>query len=147
MNTVNILREILKKNGDLTPALVVEAARDESHPLHTRFEWNDTVAAEKYRLVQGSQIIRSCKVVIENQEESEPIWVRAFVSKFELDDGSGEDDLAGSYQTVESVVSSDITRSAWFRSLERDWQALRRRAGASREFAALVLGDLLEEVS
>jgi len=35
-------------------------------------------------------------------------------------------------------------RTAWFRSLARDWQALKRRAGESKEFARLVLDDVRE---
>lgn len=60
------LRRIAKSNGGLLlPAKVVEAARPKSSPLHSRFEWDDTEAAENYRLWQARQLIR---VVVEQIE-------------------------------------------------------------------------------
>jgi hypothetical protein len=57
------LRRIAKQNGGLLlPQSVVEAARPQNSPLHSRFEWDDTEAAESYRLWQARQLIR---VVVE----------------------------------------------------------------------------------
>lgn len=44
-------------NGKLMPADVVESARPKSSPLHSRFEWDNTEAAERYRLWQARQLI------------------------------------------------------------------------------------------
>ena len=41
----------------VTPQEVLEKARDENSELHKCFEWNDSVAAEKYRLQQARAII------------------------------------------------------------------------------------------
>lgn len=41
------------------PKEIVEMARDSSTELHKCFEWNDTVAAEKYRLVQAKRIAQN----------------------------------------------------------------------------------------
>jgi len=46
-----------KHDGILEPADVVDAARSESSPLHSKFEWDDSVAAEKYRLYQARQLL------------------------------------------------------------------------------------------
>lgn len=43
--------------GKVTPQEVLEKAKDENSELHKCFEWNDTVAAEKYRLQQARAII------------------------------------------------------------------------------------------
>lgn len=41
-----------------TPESVLEKAKDPDSELHGCFEWDDTVAANKYRLIQARQIIQ-----------------------------------------------------------------------------------------
>ena len=43
------LERIRKANGGISPASVVDEARDEESPLHDWFEWDDTEAAERFR--------------------------------------------------------------------------------------------------
>ena len=47
-----------------TPKELVEAARDVNSPLHNEFEWNDGVAAQRYREMQAGYIIRSIELKI-----------------------------------------------------------------------------------
>ncbi len=65
-------------NGKLRPVDVVEAARPKNSVLHSRFEWDDSEAAERYRLWQARQLI-SVTVeyfgAVDNQKSS-----RVFVS-------------------------------------------------------------------
>ena len=56
----------------VTPQEVLDKARDENTELHKCFEWEDSVAAEKYRLRQASDIIRNL-VFIKKKKEDEPI--------------------------------------------------------------------------
>ncbi len=42
---------------------LLEVARSESHPLHNEFEWDDSVAGEKYRLSQAAHMIRNVQIV------------------------------------------------------------------------------------
>lgn len=71
------LEEIAKRhNGILRPVDVVNEARSEKHPLHNAFEWDDTVAAEAYRIEQAKELIRVQVVVIGNN----PTPVRAFIN-------------------------------------------------------------------
>lgn len=65
--------------GDLQPADVVEAASDESHPLHPVFPWDDEEAARIGRECIAREIIRSIRVRIITPERKE-IDTRAFVS-------------------------------------------------------------------
>lgn len=58
-----------------TPENVLEYARNENTELHKCFEWNDTVAAELYRLKQARDIIVS--FVIKSEEKEQP-QIRAF---------------------------------------------------------------------
>lgn len=53
------LRKIGKDDPDglVQPEAVIEAAEDESSPLHPYFEWDDSEAAHQYRLVQARKLI------------------------------------------------------------------------------------------
>ncbi len=42
----------------ITPEKVLERAKDENSELHKCFEWNNDVAAEKYRTIQAGNVIR-----------------------------------------------------------------------------------------
>lgn len=75
----NTLEDIRVKNdGHLTPETVLKAAKRKSHPLYSQFEWDDAVAAGKYRLDEARYLIRSVVVKVEGREDRAP--VRAFVS-------------------------------------------------------------------
>ena len=56
----------------VTPQEVLEKARDENSELHKCFEWNDSVAAEKYRLQQARAIIVNL-VYSPKTEEEQPV--------------------------------------------------------------------------
>src|SRR5262245_29148308 len=58
------LERIHKRNGAVTPKLVLDAARDEGHPLHDFFEWDDSIAGDKYRLEQAMRMIMASKMVV-----------------------------------------------------------------------------------
>ena len=64
----------LEQTVGLTAQNLLDANRDADAPLHDAFEWDDTAAAEAYRLNQAAHIIR-CLVTI--TEDKEPP-VRAF---------------------------------------------------------------------
>ncbi len=54
-----------KHDGVLTPEVVLETSRDTDAVLHPCFEWDDSKAAESYRLYQARKIITSLVVTID----------------------------------------------------------------------------------
>jgi flagellar basal body rod protein FlgC len=61
--TRQALEEIAaKSDGILKPEAIVEAASRENHPLHDRFEWDNSRAAHAHRVDQARQLIRSVRV-------------------------------------------------------------------------------------
>ena len=66
----------LEAEGRLTAADLVEESRPEEAPLHPEFEWDDSIAAEKYREVQAGGVIRHLVKVSIDVKEALP--VRAF---------------------------------------------------------------------
>lgn len=62
-----ILQGIYDANGILTSKLVVDEARDPKNPLHDRFEWDDGIAGEAFRMDQARTLIRSFRVVVRTE--------------------------------------------------------------------------------
>lgn len=69
-----------KGRGLLTPEAVVKRARDPKSALHAKFEWSDTEAARRYRLVQAADLIRLYVTVIHDPESDKTWRVRTFTS-------------------------------------------------------------------
>ena len=60
--------EELEKVSEITNKNVLEYARkNKDSELHKCFEWNDTIAGEKYRLIQATNVISSISFVIEEE--------------------------------------------------------------------------------
>lgn len=59
-------------NDRISPAEVLEKARDVNSELHKCFEWNDSIAAEKYRLQQARGILINL-VYKEKESNAEPV--------------------------------------------------------------------------
>ena len=74
------LSELEKREGKLTPELVLNESRDENAVLHPCFEWDDEKAAESYRLWQAGKILRDITVTIEREETAPPRIIRAYVN-------------------------------------------------------------------
>ena len=73
------LKYLENKNGQITPAIVVEDAKNEASPLHNLFDWNVRSAAAKYWLHQARIIIHSVRVIsatIEKVSISASYYVR-----------------------------------------------------------------------
>ncbi len=93
------LERLTKEKGIVSPRELLELARPEDSILHDLFEWDDSVAAEKYRLVQARHIMNHLTVELITNGES--IKAPAFIN-IELttdEDGQG-------YLDIESVVKS-----------------------------------------
>ena len=61
--------------GLLLPQTVVESARPIRSPLHSRFEWDDSTAGEKYRIWQARQLIRVAVEMIPGMASTTEVFV------------------------------------------------------------------------
>lgn len=68
-DTANELERIRNKYGLLQPELVVAESRKENSILHNAFEWDNTKAAEQYRVSQARYLIRVVVKVEDNNTE------------------------------------------------------------------------------
>jgi hypothetical protein len=128
------LQAIYTEQGKLTPQLVVDTARDDSHPLHDRFEWDDATAGEAYRRVQAQQLIRSVRIVREAPAEQDETAVRAFHS-ISRPDGN-------TYVPIEEIAEDEFASAVVLRQAEREWKQLYRRYQHLGEFLGIVRADI-----
>ena len=106
------LEQIRSEHGGvLRAADVVEYARDPETALHQRFEWNDTKAAEQYRLWQARELIR---VVVQTRPANDAA-TRVYVS---LADDRRND--GGGYRTLDEVMRSKTMREALLKQAHAD---------------------------
>lgn len=118
-------------NGLIDPVKVVEFARDPSTVLHNRFEWDDTEAAERYRIWQARSVIRMELQVIEG--EKKPKVARTFVSL--LDDRRAKGDRG--YRAMLDVLSDEELRKSLLDEARRDMLIFRRKYDVLKELAGV----------
>lgn len=141
-----ILTGVYEARGSLTPAILVDEARATDHPLHDRFEWDDAIAGEKYRLVQARHIIRSVRIEYGSDDDGTPRTARGYLN-VTRDYGDEEVDPDRSYVPTEEALSDPLMSRLVLRQFELDAKAFRARWSHLREYAQVVRAQLLEEAS
>lgn len=116
---------IYEGHGTVTPELVVVAAEPEESPIHAEFDWNDSTAGPKYRLVQAGELIRSCKTTITTTAGTER-EIRQFVSVRAPSEPSN-------YEPI-TAVENPLTRRLILSQMQREIDALVRRYSYLEEF-------------
>lgn len=120
---VEILEEIRKANGGvLRPKDVVDAARPANHPLHSKFEWDDGEAAERYREWQARRLIKVTVIDYTPANSSVAITVPAFVSLLGDRKTNG-----GGYRATVECASDETLREEMIESAARDLEKIQRR--------------------
>lgn len=117
------MENLQKKKGEVTCENLLDSARPEESPIHPCYEWNDSVAAEKYRLTQSHRIIRNlvCVAVAEKGEQERPA-VRAFVNTVQ---NNGY--RSGRYVDVNTAMSHEETRKIVLKNALRELKNFREK--------------------
>lgn len=113
--------------GILHPHDVVEFAKNPETALHSRFTWDDTKAAQEFRVWQARQVIRLYVNVI--HEDSPPM--RIFVS-LEEDRASG-----GGYRYVLDVLTDEQRRVQLVTQALKEFRFLRKKYESLKELAKI----------
>ena len=111
------LLSLVERDGFITPESVLEAAQDPESSLHQHFTWDDSAAAERYRLVEAGRLIRRYKITVEVEPERH-VKVRAFTSV------PGPEDRPVYERTERALVEH---RDVVFQQCMRDIAALRSK--------------------
>lgn len=117
-----------KHNGVLEAADIVEAARDDTSPLHNHFQWDDAAAAELYREDQARDLVRSLTVDI-SRSNLETKLIRAFVNV----ETGGE----RGYVTTATAMSSVDLRKQVIEKAFAELEAWRARHAELTELARI----------
>lgn len=95
----------------LSPETLLEASRAEDAPLHNEFEWDDTVAAEKFRKEQARFIIRNLEIHRVDAPTVEYPKERAFLYTGEKKTG---------YVPMKDILTNDEWRTNLLNAAKRD---------------------------
>jgi hypothetical protein len=112
--------------GMLKPKAVVDAARPARNPLHSLFQWDDTKAAEEYRLWQAREIITYVLTVVTAPGGN--VEVQAYVS-LRRDRGAP----GGGYRDISAVMANKQMRHELLMEAERDFETWHNRYILLRE--------------
>ncbi len=134
------LQTIYDQRGQLTPNIVVDEARDPGHPLHNRFEWDNSVAGEAWRRQQAHELIRSVRIVYREATEKEPARKVRHWHAVRNENGHV-------YEPAPKVAADPLLRQMVLRDMEREWRQLQNRYGQFQEFIEMVRRSLGEEAA
>lgn len=105
--------EIISIGASATPNEILDKARDEGTELHKCFQWDDTIAAEKFRLQQARQVVSFLVIREEKVPEDRP-EIRFFYKT----------DMAhsGGYKQTRLIVQQE---DEYKKLLEQAWRELK----------------------
>lgn len=106
----NLVAQEIMSIENATPQNILEAAKNPESELHKCFTWDDTVAAERWRLYEARKIV--CSLVIAKKEDSqEPTNIRILHKT----DGNG-------YKPIQFIVQQ---KGEYEKLLQRAFEELR----------------------
>lgn len=114
----------------LTAENLLNASREETAPLHNYFEWDNDVAAEKYRLVQSKDLIRSIIIVRQTDDDERPP-VRKFIAIRKPETKERE------FIPVETVLKRQDYMEQMFEQALKDLSAFRTKYVNLRDYAKM----------
>lgn len=120
-----LLRIAANHGGLLSPLDILNEAKKKASPLNGYFNWDDTKAANLYRLDQARAIISSVRIEIirENSKtkEVQVTSVRAFESRQSMRSS------AHSYEAIQNIYASTEATKELVQQVLRQLQTLRTR--------------------
>lgn len=124
------LEQIQKRTGrrGIKPSEVIDEAKEPSSPLHEFFEWDNTKAAEAYRVEQARHLLAAITVEYEDVNESRP--VRLFVNMKPQGEGNERE-----YIPTVAVLSDASMRAQLIRQALGEADAWRKRYEHLNELA------------
>lgn len=124
----------LEAKGSFSAEELVNVSEDENAPLHDMFEWNDTIAAKKYRIEQAKKIIRSIVVVVDDK----PVRYREFSSV-----------SSKTYMSTMTALSSERTREILLGAAKTEMERFKAKYKTLTELAEVfdAIDSVLSEVA
>jgi len=133
------VESLIEKHGSVRPMTLVEESRPAGAVLHPVFEWDDTIAAERFRMEQGRGVLKNLVVLSPaTASRPSPVELRAFVPV------TVKKDEERGYVTIEEVLHNpdylgemlDRARRDLL-SFERKYEMLKDEDDLASVFAAI----------
>ena len=121
-----VMDRLAEENRLNAPDLVNES-RPEDAPLHPEFEWDDSVAAEKWREEQASALIRHLVVRIEANDQEYPTRQYFMVQK-ELN----------TYEPIQVILKDEDKMAMLLEQAKRELQAFKAKYAGLKELADVI---------
>lgn len=115
----------LARDGKLDPVHVVEAARDETSPLHAHFTWDDSEAAHQFRLMEARKLIQVHVTILPGSSEPVQAWVSLRTDRV----------AGGGYRPIAQVMSRKALRDQLIAEALADLETWRRKYATLKELA------------
>lgn len=110
-----VAEEIVSIGEKATPIQILDKARDPGTELHKCFEWDDSIAAEKYRLSQARKVV--CNLVIRETVKEDKPPIRFF---YQPKNGGG-------YHTTQIIYKDPDKYQALLASVLRELVSIRNK--------------------
>ena len=124
-----VCNEIREIGDEFTPEDIVAAAADEGKELHKCFEWDDTIAAERWRKYQARQIC--CNLIIK-EERDDGIKKKEHVPLRFVYNNDGK-----SYKTVQTIFRNEDEYKKLLVSCQGELNAIKKKFSMLHEFDAI----------
>lgn len=128
---------LLYKEHDhrLVPEVVVADATSPHSPLHSYFDWDQSEAAQKWRVHQARLLINRVRVEVITDDQP-PVRVRGFIATEAVTGEYGQ-----GYVSVDDIEHKSKDAAAVLASIERDINRLRRKYKGFESLFETVLQD------
>ena len=127
VNAQKVAQEILAIGDDADPHRILNAARNENSELHKCFTWDNTVAAEKWRLHEARQITYHLVIRKNNPEQEKLPQIRYF---YKTD--------SGGYKPTEMIFHNMDEHQKLLLQAYKELQAFKRKYSCLQELSEIL---------
>lgn len=132
----SVIEEIEARDGTVTKEAFLDASRPEDSPTHSMFEWNDAMAAEKWRLEESRHIIINLQVTYDDASDSGKKDVSAFVNI--------KSERKAEYKNIIDALSDQESRALIIERINRDLDQIIERNRHIEELADILESKLIK---
>jgi len=120
-----LTRIIETSGGNVSPTVIVKKARPKNSPIHECFEWDNSKAADMYRIEQAKYLLRSVTITVQDGS-GKAVSVRAFPN-IETPEGN--------FYTTNAIVMDDLELTEKLETqVQRELLYLRRKGANLKRF-------------
>lgn len=136
-DTIIDLQKTLGKDT-VTAKELLDASRDVTAPLHSCFEWDDSIAAEQFRVQQARKIISSIEIEYIKSDTPEHLAR----SRYFVNTVSNAPKVQGQYTTIDVAFSNEDYRTVVLKNAYRELKTFQGKYNCYQE-----LSDVLEAIN